>query len=288
MDFFEYASFARYFVSANNYWVSYLVGGLCFLIVFVFQAVALYTIAVKAGYKNKWMAFIPFFNTYYIGVCAQKNKCFNAINAKVIGAIAAVFEFVLVAAYIVNDVAYSYVKEYQYYVEVPYALGTYLEPHLGEVPAHLAWAAWCYNYLGTVLNFVELAYLLVNVALLICFFQTYACRRYLVFAITSVLFPISGILFFVVRNNKGVNYRDYMRAEQARQYQMYQQYQQYYHRQQQQNYDRNPYESPYDKNPYEGAPQNNQRQNPPEDPFGGLGESGGNDKNSTPFDDFNN
>ena len=286
MDFFEYASIAEYFVNTNNRWIIYLVGGLCFLITFVFQAVALYTIATKAGYKNKWMAFVPFLNTYYIGVCAQKNKCFNAINAKTIGIIAAVFELVLVVAYIVYNVGYSLVEQYQYFEEVTTIFGTARVYHLGEVPANLMWAAWCYNYLDTVLRYVNLAYMLVDVALLICFFQTYASRRYMVFAITSVLFPISGILFFIVRNNKGMNYRDYMRAEQARQYKMYQQYQQYYNQQQQQNYDRNP----YDRNPYDSAPQNNpaQRQTPPDDPFGGLGADGSNQNSGSPFDDFNN
>ena len=45
MDFFEYANMARMF--ANTIWVQFLVGGLCFAIVFVFQAVALFTIASR-------------------------------------------------------------------------------------------------------------------------------------------------------------------------------------------------------------------------------------------------
>ncbi|MDE5943262.1 MAG: hypothetical protein K2H30_03535 [Clostridia bacterium] len=286
MDFFEYASIAEYFVNTTNRWIIFLVGGLCFLTVFTFQAVALFTIAKRAGYKNKWMAFIPFFNTYYIGVCAQKNKCFNAINAKTIGLVTALFEFILVVAWIVYYVAYSQVEQYLYYEEVTTMFGVGRLYHLGEVPANLNWAAWCYNYLDTILSYVDLVYLLANISLLICFFQTYASRRYILFAITSVIFPVSGILFFIVRNNKGVNYRDYIRGEQARQYQMYQQYQQYYNKQQP-NYDR----SPYDRNPYENAPEGNQqvRQTPPEDPFGGLGANGSdNGNNSSPFDDFNN
>ncbi len=57
MDFFEYASFAMNFT--DTLWVQFLIGGLCFLIVFVFEAIALYTIARREGYKNKWMAY-PF------------------------------------------------------------------------------------------------------------------------------------------------------------------------------------------------------------------------------------
>ena len=78
MDFFEYANIASLFT--NTFWVQLLIGGLCFALVFVFQGIALYTIASRYGYKNKWMAFLPFFNTYYIGVCAQKNKFYNEIG----------------------------------------------------------------------------------------------------------------------------------------------------------------------------------------------------------------
>ena len=82
MDFFQFASYAELFVSlsmnpdqtvTNRLWICLLVGGLCFLIVYIFQAVGLFTIAKREGYGNKWMAFVPFFNLYYIGVCAEKN-----------------------------------------------------------------------------------------------------------------------------------------------------------------------------------------------------------------------
>ena len=121
-----------------------------------------------------------------------------------------------------------------------------------------------------------------QIILLICFFQTYASRRYVLFALTSVLFPIMGILFFIVRNNKGVNYRDFIRAEQARQYQQYQQYQQ--------NFNQNPYnQNPYNRNPYNNPPPSNGGSgSDPFDEFGGNGQSDGTGANSgsDPFEDF--
>ena len=104
MDFFQFASYAEFFVTLsmdangdvpNRLWICLLVGGLCFLIVYVFQVVGLMTIAKREGYKNRWQIFIPFFNTYYIGVCAQKNKVYN-VNARKFAIVTAVLELVMV------------------------------------------------------------------------------------------------------------------------------------------------------------------------------------------------
>ena len=104
------------------------------------------------------------------------------------------------------------------------------------------------------------------------------------FTITSVLFPIQGILFFIVRNNVGVNYRDFLRAEQARQYAAYQNYQQ------QQNFNGNPYgRDGYNNNPYNNNGYGNRDGGASGDPFGGLGGSGnGENKGGSPFDEFDN
>ena len=281
MEFFKYTEVVELF--SNTLWVQLLVGGLCFLIVFIFQAVALFTIATREGYKNRWMAFIPFFNTYYIGVCAQKNR-FYKIDTKLIGLCVAVFGFVLFAGFLVYTIAKNLVTPYLVEIESPNVLGPYYE--LVGVPENLAWAAWICKYLNRyILKYLDLIYILLEIVLLICFFQTYACRRYVLFTVTSVLFPIQGILFFVVRNNKGVNYKEFLRNEQARQYRMYQQYQQ-------QNFENNPYnQNPYGRKPDEPNgqgqnPYNTPNQTPPEDPFDGLG--GGSNSGNSPFDDFNN
>ena len=288
MDFFEYASFADMF--AASAWIQYLIGGLCFAIVFIFEAIALFTIATRNGYKNRWMAFVPFFNTYYIGVCAQKNKFYN-LSAKTIGLIVAIFEFVLVALNIFDIVTANVLYSKGYLlkdVETTYfgTIETYVVSN--DVPDNMKWAAWVYNYMDAyILRILNIVYLIMEVILLICFFQTYACRRYVIFAITSVLFPIMGILFFIVRNNKGVNYKDFIRAEQARQYQQYQQYRQ-------QNYNNNPYnqnynQNPYNRNPYNNPPPSGGSGTDPFDEFGGSGNgngsSGGNPAND-PFEDF--
>lgn len=288
MDFFEYASVASVF--GGSLTLQLVLGAIMFLMVFVFESVGLFTIAKRADYKNKWMAFVPFLNTYYIGACAQKNK-FYKLNSKTVGIATAVSEFITFVGYVLFYVAIFLIKAGNYYTKTDN--GTLASGY----PPDLAWAGWMYNYLDIyVLQYLELIYIFLHVCLLICFFQTYASRRYVLFTITSILFPIQGILIFVVRNNSGISYRDFVQAEQARQYQQYQQYQQM----QQQQY-QNPYSRTYNptgESPYE----NNAANTSPDDPFDGFGgddapQSGapsGNSEpaspsgdNSSPFDELN-
>lgn len=282
MDFFEYASLASFF--SDTLWVKYLVGGLCFAIVYIFQAVALFIISGREGYKNRWMAFVPFLNTYYIGVCSRKNRCLGKIDTKLVSLIAAVLEVLVFTGYLIDEIAFQtlvnaglveYATE-----ETAYGVlitTTKLVSNIADYPQYF-WAAWCFSYLfNYILWWTELILLFVQVLVLSSFFQTYAARRYLLFTITSVLFPIQGILFFIVRNNKGMSYRDYMRAEQERRYRMYQQYRQNY---EQNPYNQNPYSrtdnAPTGEEPY-SRPQdtNAQSSGGDDDPFSEFGSKGG-------------
>lgn len=281
MDFFKYARVAKIFVNAETDFVPFIVGGLCFLIVFCFQAVGLFIIAKREGYKNRWMAFIPFLNTYYVGVCGQKNRVFKSVDTKIFSLVAAILELLLVIGYVVDNIAYFQLKSSGLieFIEttdvygIKYSVET-LSVRIQEFP-ELLWAAWCFEFLDSfVLRALGLVFLAMQVFTLSAFFQTFAARRYMLFTITSVLFPVQGILIFILRNNDGMNYREFIRKEQERQYRMYQQYRQ------QQNFDRNPYnQNPYSRNPYEGE-------------YGGNGSGTGNaSKNGAtddPFSEFGN
>lgn len=292
MDFFNYANLALQFVNTDSMYVPFIVGGICFLIVFVFQAVGLYVIAGHEGYKNRWMAFVPFANTYYIGVCGQKNRAFSSVDTRYLSLAAAVLEFLLVGGYIVFYVAQFQLLEagcvYEWVEETSYgfSLPSYV---LRNVPVELAWAAWCFECLDRyILTWVDLVFLILQVFVLSAFFQTYSARRYFLFTVTSILFPIQGILIFILRNNRGMNYREFMLREQERQYKMYQQYRQ--------SYDQNPYnQNPYSRddpyNNYNGPrgqnnPSSGSSQHDPFSDLGGNGSDGnsGGGDNSDPFD----
>ncbi len=227
MVFFEYYSIVSEFMGQDS-WVGtpFLVGALCFALVFVFQGVALFTIAGREGYKNRWMAFVPFFNTYYIGVCAQRNRVFNGVDTKILAMIAAIVEAVLFVGYLVYYVAVFQLINAgcTYWAEEQTVFGTIETLHIHEykVTQNLKWAQWCFNYLfDYILWWAEYVLMFLNLFVLLSFFRTYSARRSFIFTLTSLLLPIQGILFFAVRNNRGLSFRDYVRAEQAKQYDMY-------------------------------------------------------------------
>ena len=276
MDFFEFANIAAQSVRGvdpfQGMCLSLIIGGLCFAIIYVFQAVALYTIATREGFKNKWMAFVPFFNTYYVGVVSEKNKIYNQ-PARRIALAQAILEVVLVVLFVLYYVCAGIVFAGGFYKEITESYvfgGTTIEMLVGYevvgLPDRFYWIGWIFAYLQSyILSWLQLIYVLINVFVLISFFQTYACRRYVLFALLSVLFPIKGLLFFVVRNNRGKNYRDYIREQQQRQYRMYQEY------------NRQNGSGPYGYDPYSG--QYNRTGN-------SYGGNGGGSGSSDPFGEF--
>ncbi|MDE7082226.1 MAG: hypothetical protein K2O89_00795 [Clostridia bacterium] len=275
MDFFKYANVAQIFVNTDTWYVPFIVGGLCFLIVFAFQSVGLFIISGREGYKNRWMSFIPFLNTYYIGVCGQKNRVFKSVDTKIFSLIAAIVEVLLVVGCVVSYVARFQLNAHDLiitdYSTNGYGLRFPIETLSSSIKNYpeLLWAAWCFEFLDTfILSVLELAFLVLQVFNLSAFFQTFSAKRYMLFTITSILFPVQGILIFILRNNRGMNYREYVRKEQERQYKMYQQYRQ------QQNFDQNPYnQNPYSRNPYEGE-------------YGGVNANGSSASSGTPDDPF--
>ena len=277
------------YIDKNEYlwWLVALIIGFVFIVMFVLQAIALYTVASREGYKNKWLAFIPVVSTYYIGVCAQKNKIFNKVDARIIGIVTAVLELLLLVGSITYFIAF-YKLAIGQYIKIDYiktdSNATAREFYLLSVPNELYWARWCFEYLQKyILYVIDLVFMLAQVLLLSAFFQTYASRRYFLFTLVSIIVPVQGIIFFVIRKNKGLSYRDFVRAEQERRYRTYQQYQQ-------QNFNQNPYnQNPYSNysNPNNGPYNQNggqPRQTPPEDPFAEFGGSGNGADNSDPFE----
>lgn len=294
MDFFQFASYAEIFVTStvtdNRYWICLLVGALCFLIVYVFQVFGLITIARREGYKHKWMIFVPILNTYYIGVCAQKNKVYG-MKASTFALVTSVLEGILVVGYIIYYVAvflcWDYVlwAEYNDISNFVYAAG-----FNSDMPSSLEWLGWMFMYGNDyILYWLELLFIIAKLLLLTAFFRTYAAPRYLFFSIVGALLPLTGILIYAVRNNTGMSYADYIRRQREKNYRMYQQ------QQQQNQYNQNPYnqnpynQNPYNQNPYGQSPQGGAQAPDPFDEYGSSSStSSGSSSNSddSPFDEF--
>jgi hypothetical protein len=301
MEFFSFSSSAQSFLmfaSDNPLYIlscSLLIGALCFALVYVFEAMALYTIAKKNGFEHKWMAFVPIINTYYIGVLADKNKVFN-FSAKTVSLITSIAEglycivqilfyfamFTLATSGFLN-INYTTAAAGGETLRIP--SGFYVS---SKITSDLLWAEWMATYMPNILSWwIELVYLAFEIMLLILFFQTYSARHYVLFTLCSVFFPLKGVLFFIVRNNKGVNYRQYMMERQARQYAMYQQYNR-----------QNMNDNPYNYNPYSGRTQPPPTSNPyeqphsntttPSDPFEEFSNSSNNSSNNSSSNSSNN
>ena len=269
MEFFKIAQTAESFLEVEDWRIAMIYGAVGFLIVFVFQAIALYTIASRGRIAHKWMAFVPFLSTYYIGVCAHKNKALG-LDSKLVGIILAALEFVLCVGYTMHYVGYHFAEPYIVYVEAQEFYGyVFLKATIPNIDPGLAWAGFCYLILGDILEWIRLVYLFAQIMLISAFFQTYAAKRYFLFTVVSVLLPVQGILFFVVRNNTGMNYREYMMREQERRYRAYRQYNQ--------------------NNQYNQYNQNNSGSNGYGDNQYGYGEySRPEPRNEDPFEEFGN
>lgn len=290
MEFFEFASAVEamfVFDPLKNYLWAYLaIGALGFAVFYIFETIALYTIAVKNGNKHKWMAFIPVLNTYYIGVLSEKNKVYNRVKPATLSAIMAALEAVCITLGVLYYVATFKIFKGGYaeavYTPIAY-MGTTMDVLEGYkkvdgFPVELEWAWWMAMRMPSVLqSWFDLAYTVIGIFVLVAFFRTYSSTRYFIFVIFSILFPIKGVFMFAVRNNAAKNYGEYLREQQQARYRMYQQYRQNGTGYGPNGYGPNGYgPNGYGPNGYgNGDPFGQNGQNvPPEDPFGGLGSNG--------------
>ncbi|MGN0805660.1 MAG: hypothetical protein ACI4MC_01370 [Candidatus Coproplasma sp.] len=288
MEFFEFTNIAQSLSAliSNDpyytyYWACLIVGGVAFLALYSLEAVALNSIAKNNGFKHRWMAFVPLLNTYYIGVLAEKNKTFNA-KTKYFSLALAILETIGVALSIAYSVAVIELFNTSYIKAVPEPFYNTAGEFVGSLftgkyevenlPASLNWAWWVFNNVNNYfLSIIDLISIVLSVFVLSAFFRTYSPRNYMIFTIFSVIFPVKAIFMICIKNNKAVNYVDYMREMQKRQYDAYQQYMR----------NNGGYNNGGYNGGYNGAGQG--QASKPEDPFGGLGEQSG--RTSTPSDD---
>lgn len=254
-----------------------IVAACVYAVIYAFKAVALFTMAKRAGKKKLlWCAFVPFASTYLMGELAGQPSFFKH-KIKKIGLIAMIIELVAAIALICAYAPEVYIIGGGYYYE-PNPGDTQLFI-LEEIPIWLL----NMNRIGSILNNIfNWIYLIAFIFLHIAVFRVYYARGYVIFTILSALFPISAFFLFAVRNNAPIDYEKYIKEQMERM------------RRAQQGY---PYGNPYG-NPYGGYPNGRNTYNggdygapsePPDDPFGEYSadpdkKSGSGDKNGD--DDF--
>lgn len=288
MEFFIFEELTRWILRYTTgdlydsyYWINFIVGGVCYLVLFGLEAAALYTIAKKGGYKNKWMAFVPFFNTYYIGVLSDKNKLFN-VKIKTFSLVLAIIEVAYAAIKTLSLVALTTLFNGGYlepiFVDIPITNGT-MPIFTGSysisenLPAELNWVSWVYSDMANYIEpIIDIADIVLSVFVISSFYRTYAPSRYLLYTVFAVLFPINAIFMFCVRNKPAVNYTQYMRGVQQKRYAQYQEYMRNAQGGSGNYSGGNGGNVRVDSDPFDNVGATR-----PEDPFGGLGENKNND-----------
>ena len=247
--------------------------------VFILQGIGLYKMAKKRGLKQKWFAFLPFLNIYYLGKLTGDCLVFGhkIKRAGLCVMISQIASAVVMSAYLVLKTILH--VTYGEYIEIT-TQGYYATYEWVGLPSQGEWLRRILLLLDGsggmigILQIVEVVYKLFLLILLINFFHKYAPRQAIIFSLISCLAPEARYIFiFVLRNRQAINYEEYLRKERE----------EFARRQSQNGRPYGPY-GPY--GPYTGGPssygqgEKKETSAPPEDPFAEFGSSQKSDENS--------
>lgn len=258
-----------------------LIGLGIWLILFVLQAIGLYTMAKRANMKKKFLAFIPFANIYYMGKLAGNCAVFGhkMKNAGLYAMIAQILSTVATLALVFSEWYLFFTHGWPLSNEV----NIFGMPHWEGLTGFSQFVYGVYEYGSAFVSIIGLVSKIMLIILMIGLLQKYVPKNYRLLAVLSFMFaPARFIIVFAVRNRQPINFEEYMR----RQHEAYIRRQQQYYG----NYG-NPYGNPYGRPPYNGNPyggNNGQTQNntPPEDPFEEFSSTGASNSGEKDEDDF--
>ncbi len=242
-----------------------LLVGLTFAIAFVLQGIGLYKMAKNRGLKYKALAFVPFLNIWYIGKLAGDCYFFGH-RVKGVGVYAMIMQICATLLAVAKVAAEVYLRVN---VGAPQEseLGLIWSNNLSGLSAHVL---TFYDVVGYILPIVQLIFDIFFIVLAMGLYKKYAAKNHMVFSMLTLFIPISRyIIIFAIRNNKAINYEDYIRAQREA-----------YARRQQQYY--NPYNNPYNRYGNENYGANSSRG---EEPFS---EFSSNSKGNSPFEEDGN
>ena len=177
-----------------------------YLILLVFGGIGLNKLAKKQGLKHRWMAFLPFFNTYYAGKLAGETQFFGqkmkrvglyAMISEILYVALQLFVFVAVIMYFFPEYLTLVVENGEMKGEPNDSMPAWIMPAIdyGRLVAYLLW-------------FFVIVFFCV---LYVSFFRKYYARGPILLAFLSAVLPFRGFTIFAVRNNAPVDYNDYIR-----------------------------------------------------------------------------
>ena len=278
MEFFSLVSIAETIcayayggITYTQLYISLGIAGGLLLLCLIFGGIGLYTMAKRAGYKHKWLAFLPFANTYYAGVIGGETSFFGA-KMKRAGLYAMLAEFIYVALNVFVLVLNVYLSQFYENVEIlsntGEVIGTQYKLNTNLIPAYALWTVNASATLEIFTYLFSLVQLFLFCVLYNAVFRKYYARSPFLMTFLCAILPFRGFVLFAVRNNTPVDYNALMRQRMEA-----------YTRAQQAQYGNY-------GTPYKGSQGGGSSQESPFNDFEGGGTSTSGDSNDSPFSDF--
>ena len=201
-----------------------LIGVILFVTAFIMQGFGLYKMAKNQGLKYKALAFVPFLNVWYMGKLAGKCYFFGH-RVKGVSVYAMTAQIVTILLTVMRIVAEVYLR---LEVGAPQEsdLGFMWPKNLTGMAAHVS---TFYDVVGYILPIIQLIFEIFFIVLAMGLYKKYTAKNYMVFSMLTLFIPVSRyFIIFALRNNKAINYEEYIRAQReayaCRQQQYYNQY----------------------------------------------------------------
>lgn len=267
-------AYAAYLLRYYTISLSVTVG--LYLILLILGGIGLYTMAKRAGMNGRWMAFIPFLNTYYAGKLAGETHFFGqkmkraGLYAMLMEILYVALEVFLAVTAIILTKTCAYSLEYDRYGNLAWTFNS------SRVPSSLQWLVNVQYYTGLIAYLLWFVLLVFMCVLFTALFRKYYARSPVLMTFLCAILPFRGIVLFAVRKNTPVDYNAYMRRraeEFARRNQPYGGYNNYNGYNGNGGYNGN-------NNGFNGAP--------PDDPFNEFGSKSSGNAPDDPFDEFKN
>lgn len=184
-------------------------GGL-YLIGLLLGGFGLYAIAKRAGIKHGFLGFLPFGNTYLAGKIAGEASFFGQ-KMKRAGLYAMLLEIVYSAFEIMFIVINFLLIRPEYYHLVPDGDNSYWTLNPSAIPANLQWMYTASSYANLVATLLWFLVIVFFCVVFFAFFRKYYARSPFLMVFLCVVLPFRGFAIFAVRNNKPVDYNEYLR-----------------------------------------------------------------------------
>lgn len=237
MEFFDWISIPEIIMSyvpmtaetaaeaAQNMMLYYIIclsvaGGL-YLIGLFMGGFALMKMSKRLDMKNTWLGYLPFGNTYLTGKLAGETN-FLGKKMKRAGLYAMIAEI----CYVLFEVAYlvvsmMFVNEDFFELVTVDESTQYWQLNIGlvsQIAPELNWLVKFSLAMEILAYVARFAALFLFSLLFFAFFRKYYVRGPLLMTVLCVVLPVRGFVLFAVRNNKPIDYANFMRRRMEEMY----------------------------------------------------------------------